>query len=51
MPEINGPEATSLIREFLYFEDIEQPIIAGITGHSDQKFIVKATVSGINIVF
>ena len=35
MPEIDGPEATHLIRDFLYLEDIEQPIIAGITGHSD----------------
>ena len=35
MPEINGPEATGLIREFLYFEDLEQPIIAAVTGHTD----------------
>ena len=35
MPEMNGPEATSLIRDFLYFEDLEQPIVAAITGHTD----------------
>ena len=42
MPEMNGPETAHLIREFLYFEDITQPIIAAITGHSDQKFVVNA---------
>ena len=35
MPDIDGPETTSLIRDFLYFENIDQPIIAGVTGHSD----------------
>lgn len=51
MPEINGPQATTMIRDFLYFEDIEQPIIAGVTGHSDDKFIKIAVEAGMNIVF
>ena len=51
MPEMNGPECTQQIREFLYFEDFDQPIIAAITGHSDQKIIENAIQSGMNIVF
>ena len=37
MPEMNGPEATKMIRDFLYNENIEQPIIAAVTGHSDER--------------
>ena len=51
MPEMNGPECAHLIREFLYFENITQPIIAAVTGHSDQKFVDNAIKSGMNIVF
>ena len=51
MPEINGPEACKQIRECLYFEDIEQPIIAAITGHSDQRYIDASIEAGMNIVF
>ena len=35
MPELDGPSTTTLIREFLYLQNIEQPIIAGVTGHSE----------------
>ena len=35
MPEMNGPQCASLIREFLYKKRIDQPIIVGITGHSN----------------
>ena len=35
MPEMNGPETTNLIREFLYSREIDQPIIAAVTAHSD----------------
>ena len=51
MPDMDGTETTNLIREFLYFENIDQPIIVGVTGHSDQKYIDRATESGMNIVF
>ena len=51
MPEVSGTEACKQIREFLYFEDIEQPIIAAITGHSDQRYIDDSIAAGMNIVF
>ena len=51
MPGMNGPECTQLIRDFIYFEDLDQPIIATITGHSDQKIVDNAIKSGMNIVF
>lgn len=35
MPKMNGLEATSLIREYLYEQNIDQPIIAAITGYSE----------------
>ena len=35
MPGLNGPETTNLIREFLYSREIDQPIIAAVTAHSD----------------
>ena len=35
MPEMNGPECTDLIRNFLYQNNIDQPIIAGVTSHTD----------------
>ncbi len=51
MPEINGLEATQMIREFLYQKNIDQPIIAGVTGHSEQEYMNEAIKSGMNIVF
>ena len=33
MPVMDGNEATTIIREFLYKKNIEQPIICGLTGH------------------
>ena len=35
MPEINGVETSDMIRTFLCNKNIEQPIIAGVTGHLD----------------
>ena len=34
MPEMDGLETTKQIREFLYNENIDQPIVSVITGHS-----------------
>ena len=50
MPEMNGPETASLIREILYFEDLDQPIIAAITGHSEDKYRNIAVKAGMNVV-
>lgn len=35
MPVMDGITATRLIREYLYKEGIKQPIIIGVTGHSE----------------
>ena len=51
MPKMNGLETTNQIREFLYSENIDQPIVATITGHSEQIYIDRAIDSGMNIVF
>ena len=51
MPEMDGLETTNLIREFLYKENIDQPVIASITGHSEKIYIDRAIEAGINIVF
>ena len=51
MPEINGPEACRQIREMLYFEEIDQPIVVAVTGHSDERFIQESIEAGMNTVF
>ena len=51
MPDLDGPDTTSQIRDLLYFENIDQPIIAGITGHSDKKYLERAIKQGMNIIF
>ena len=38
MPGMNGPQTTNKIRERLFEEQIDQPIIVAVTGHSDEKF-------------
>ena len=42
IPEMSGPKATNLIRQYLYEQNIEQPIIALVAGHSEQKYKDKA---------
>ena len=51
MPGMNGPETTNHIRESLFVEQIDQPIIVAVTGHSDEKFIKDSIDSGMNLVF
>ena len=50
MPIMDGVTATRLIREFLYSEGIQQPIVIGVTGHTEQEYIVEAIQNGVNIV-
>jgi len=35
MPFMDGYEATTEIREYLYSLNIDQPIIAALTGHTE----------------
>ena len=50
MPEMDGYEASLKIREFLYANGIQQPIISAVTGHTEQSYIDKAVNSGMNQV-
>ena len=50
MPEMDGNEATQLIREFLYTRGYKQPIISAITGHTEQIYINHAIKCGMNQV-
>ena len=53
MPEVDGLEATKLIREFYSGLDCKkhlQPIIVGITGHIDPEFKAKAIAAGMTAV-
>ena len=48
MPEMDGYEATHKIRTLLYKHNISQPIISAITGHSEQKFVNRGIINGMN---
>ena len=48
MPFIDGYEATSAIREYLYYKGIEQPIITAVTGHVDDNNLKKGLACGMN---
>jgi CheY-like chemotaxis protein len=39
MPFMDGYEATDKIRQYLFERDILQPIIIGVTGHTEDTFI------------
>ena len=48
MPIMDGYEATSKIRMYLYKMNIEQPIISAVTGHTEQSYIDRAIQAGMN---
>ena len=50
MPFLDGYEATSQIRHFLFLKQQRQPIIVACTGHTEQTYIDKAIHSGMNKV-
>ena len=51
MPIMDGNEASSRIREYLYSKNIAQPIISGLTGHAEPSYIQRSIESGMNQVF
>ena len=51
MPVMDGNQASTKIREFLYSHDTKQPIICGVTGHVEQSYIERMIKSGMNQVF
>ena len=48
MPFMDGYEATFKIREYLYNQNLPQPIISAITGHTEQAYIDKSILCGMN---
>ena len=50
MPIMDGYEATSKIRQFLYENNIKQPLIFAVTGHNERQYVIKALNSGMNKV-
>ena len=51
MPVMDGATATRTIREFLYEHELDQPIICGVTGHTEQEYVKRAIESGMNMVY
>ena len=51
MPFVDGYEATSRIRQYLYACGVTQPVISAITGHIEPSYLEKAYTSGMNQVF
>jgi len=54
MPQMDGMEATESIRAFFRSKNVkrkDQPIIIGLTGFSDQKFVNLGLASGMDEVF
>lgn len=50
MPFMDGYEATKLIRQYLFDQGLEQPIISATTGHIEPAYVQKAFKSGMNQV-
>ena len=50
MPFVDGYEATTTIREFLYDLNIIQPIIMAVTGQFEDKYVQMCLKSGMNCV-
>ena len=51
MPELNGIQATKLMRDYLYnhmVPMVDQPSIIGATGHIEDQFIELGTNAGMN---
>ena len=50
MPHLDGYDASERIRQYFFENNLKQPIISAITGHTEQAFVKKAVKSGINQV-
>ena len=50
MPFMDGYEATIKIRNLLFDYKLPQPIISAVTGHTEQEYLNKAFLSGMNQV-
>ena len=50
MPFMDGYQCTQKIRELLLRLRIKQPLIAAVTGHTEQAYINRCIYSGMNHV-
>ena len=50
MPTKDGLSATNEIREYIYLHGKVQPIIIGVTGSLDSKYLKLAIKAGMNMV-
>ena len=50
MPFMDGYDSTMYIRQYLYDQNIEQPLIIAVTGHTESIYIQQAFESGMNQV-
>jgi CheY-like chemotaxis protein len=50
MPFMDGYEATTEIRRYLYKNKLRQPVIVALTGHTEPNYIKLAKESGMNMV-
>ena len=48
MPFMDGYEATTAIRDYLYKMNLEQPIITAVTGHVEDNNVNKGLACGMN---
>ena len=48
MPHMDGYQTCQKIREYLYSQNLPQPIISAVTGHTEQEYIDRAIESGMN---
>lgn len=48
MPEMDGYETTEKIRKYIYENSSVQPIISAVTGHTEQTYVDRAILSGMN---
>ena len=48
MPFMDGYDATTAIRDYLYKMELEQPIITAVTGHVDDNSVNKGLACGMN---
>lgn len=50
MPDMDGNTTMMKIREYLYINNVKQPIISAVTGHLEQSYVDFAIKSGMNQV-
>ena len=50
MPIVDGVSSTKQIREYLYANNLKQPIITGVTGQTEQEYVNRAIENGMNSV-